>query len=166
MTNVVGNSTSLRSLEMKSHLLNPVQCPIKSGLLRSFCAPSSLLIFMSLLDFVTVLESESEGIGVHRSRVFSGEFPVGPASQHHSTHSRLSCLGMGNTLLLETKEKVVLSCWRECSSIPDLPASSVVQEFIITLLSVILSPTCSRANMQHNMYKYLLTKGSATALTK
>lgn len=129
MTNVVGNSTSLPSLEMKSRLLNRVRCPIKSDLLHSFCPPSSPQIFMSLLDFVYVLESESEGIQMHKGGEFSGEFPVGPSCQHHSTHPRASCLWMENTLLLalqETKEKLVLSCWRRCSSIPDLSASSVL----------------------------------------
>lgn len=111
MTNVVGSSTSLHSLELKSRLLNPVQCRtfIWSS---SFILPSFLpSVCMSLLAFVNVLESESEGIGVHKSGEFAGEFPVGPACQQHSTHPCAPSLWMGSTLLLalqEKKEKVVL----------------------------------------------------------
>lgn len=51
---------------------------------------------------------------------FGGEFPLGPACQHFSTHPCASLLWMGNILLLalqgkKKKEKVVLSYWRGCT---------------------------------------------------
>lgn len=146
MTNVVGNSTSLHSLELKSGLLNPVQCPTyiwsSSFILSSFLAS----VCMTLLPLVNVLESESEGIGVHKGREFAGEFPVDPSCQQHSTYPCASSCGWGTPCCWHCRKKRKRWCYN---------AGEDVAPFLTSL-----HPLCCRNSSSLSCQLYYLLRAA------